>query len=393
MTASPTPPAAGPMRDAPPRRTEDPGHMREALELAEHGWGRVAPNPLVGAVVARGAEVVGRGWHAEFGGDHAEVAALRDAGPDAEGATLYVTLEPCAHEGKTPPCTEAILRAGVRRVVIACRDPNRESGDGAAALRAAGLDVEVGLEGRRAKRLNAAFLWSRRTGAPFVALKLALSLDARLGRRGARSAVSGPAAWARVHRWRAGHDAVLVGRRTVEVDDPLLTARGEPAPRRPPVRAVLDSDLRVSPDSQLARTVDAAPVWIFTAPDALDAPDSLRRRAALEDAGVEVIDVPRRGEHELELDAVWGVLAERGIASVLVEGGGRLGGSLLRARKLQRLHLIFAPLLFGPGGVPAFPDGPLAERGEWTPVEREAVGPDTLLVLDHAALDETLADI
>ncbi|MGH7542129.1 MAG: bifunctional diaminohydroxyphosphoribosylaminopyrimidine deaminase/5-amino-6-(5-phosphoribosylamino)uracil reductase RibD, partial [Gemmatimonadota bacterium] len=249
------------MRGSPPRRTEDPAHMREASELAERGWGRVSPNPLVGAVVARGRDVVGRGWHAEFGADHAEVMALREAGPRADGATLYVTLEPCAHQGKTPPCTEAIRRAGIRRVVIACRDPDPEAGGGAGALRTAGLDVEIGLAGAAAKRLNAPFLWRHRTGTPFGALKLALSLDAKLGIPDTRASVSGPAAWERVHRLRAAHDAILVGRRTAEIDDPLLTARGEVQPRRPPIRAVLDPQLRLAPTSQLARTVQLGPVW------------------------------------------------------------------------------------------------------------------------------------
>ena len=154
------------MRGAPPSRMEDPGHMREAVELAARGWGQVSPNPLVGAVVSQGSEVVGRGWHAEYGGDHAEVMALREAGPRAAGGTLYVTLEPCKHEGHTPPCVDAIRQAGIRRVVIASRDPHPSAGGGAEVLRQAGLDVEIGLEARAAKRLNAPFLWFHATGTP-----------------------------------------------------------------------------------------------------------------------------------------------------------------------------------------------------------------------------------
>ncbi len=340
--------------------------------------------------MAQGREVVGRGWHAEFGEEHAEVVALREAGERARGATLYVTLEPCAHRGKTGPCTEAIRKAGIRRVVIACRDPNPESGNGAEELRRARLDVEIGGEGTDAKRLNAPFLWYHATGVPFTSLKLAVSLDAKLGARGVRTAVSSPAAWEHVHHLRAGHDAILIGGRTAEIDDPLLTPRGEAEPRRLPVRIVLDPEIRLSPRSQLARTVEVAPVWVFGDPREED--DGARRRA-LEEAGVTVLEAPREADDRLALDDVWATLGTRGVTSVLAEGGGQLSAALLRAERVQRLHLFVAPIFFGSNGVDAFPDLAPSARGDWTLVDRRGVGPDTLLVLEHRSLELELDEL
>jgi len=380
----------GPIEGAPPSRTEDPAHMREALELAARGWGRVSPNPLVGAVVARAAEVVGRGWHAEYGADHAEIVALREAGERAAGATLYVTLEPCRHDGRTPPCTDAIRRAGIRRVVIACRDPHPDAGGGAEELRAAGLDVEIGLEGRAARRVNAPFLWFHTTGTPFASLKLALSLDAKLGAPGVRSAVTGAQAWEDVHRLRASHDAILIGRGTVDVDDPLLTARGEMPPRRPPVRIVLDSELQLSLGSQLVRTVDQAPVWVIGDPEFEGFED---RAGPLHDAGVEVIPVTREADHTLRVETIWEEVANRDARSILVEGGGRVASALLRSRRIQRVHAFFAPIFLGREGVAGFPDLDPSEPGEWRTVDRAAVGPDTRIVIEHRALSETLREL
>lgn len=381
---------ATPVRGAPPRRTEDPVHMREAIELAARGWGNVSPNPLVGAVVAHDGEVVGRGGHSEYGGEHAEIMALREAGPRARGATLYLTLEPCRHEGHTPPCTDAIRRAGIRRVVIASRDPHPVAGGGAEDLRSAGLDVEIGIEGRTAKRTNAQFLWFHATGTPFASLKLALSLDAKLGAPGVRTTVTGPQAWEEVHRLRASHDALLIGRGTVDVDDPLLTARGERAPRKPPIRVVLDSELHLSLSSQLVRTVDQAPVWVVGDPEFHGFDE---RAAVLEEAGVEVIPVPREPGHVLKVEQIWKRLAERGVVSVLVEGGGRVASALLKSRRIQRIHAFLAPLFLGENGVPGFPGLDPSEHGEWMALERAAVGPDTRIVLEHRALEETLGEL
>ncbi|WP_419935444.1 bifunctional diaminohydroxyphosphoribosylaminopyrimidine deaminase/5-amino-6-(5-phosphoribosylamino)uracil reductase RibD [Candidatus Palauibacter sp.] len=376
-----------PIAGAPPSRTEDVRHIREALALARRGLGRVSPNPLVGAVVARGKQVLGTGWHSEYGGDHAEVVALREAGARAAGATLYVSLEPCRHTGQTPPCTAAIIRSGIRRVVIACRDPNPEARHGAEVLRQAGLDVEIGIEGTAAKRLNAPFLWFHQEWVPFASLKLALSLDAKLGAERVRTPVTGIRALDEVHRLRACHDAILIGRRTVAVDDPLLTARGEEQPRVPPVRAVLDTTLKLDTRSQLVRTVEQAPVWVFA--DA--AAEGFEERAApLRDAGAEVIGVPRRDEHSLSVSAVWNELAMRGVLSVLIEGGGQVAAATLRRGHVQRIHAFLAPVFFGDGGVPAFPGLGPSSPGDWRPVQRESLGQDTRIVFEHRRLDEVL---
>lgn len=375
--------------EAEPQPAADARHMREALELARRGWGRVAPNPMVGAIVARGSEIRGRGWHAEYGTEHAEVVALREAGGEAAGATLYVTLEPCDHVGNTPACTEAIRRAGIARVVVACRDPHRVAGGGADSLRASGVRVDIGVEAEAAMRLNAAFLWRHRTGRPFVSLKLALSLDAMLGARGVRSAVSGPTAWKRVHQLRAAHDAILIGSRTAEVDDPRLTARGEMKPRRPPIRIVLDRSLRLSSDSRLARSTDLGPVWVITDEEGASS-DRGRRLAG---AGVQIIDIAHDAGGRIGAADLWSALVERGVDSVLVEGGGRTAAALLADRSVQRMHLILAPVFFGETGVPAFPGLDPTGAGEWELTSLEALEPDTYLVLEHASVRSALEEV
>lgn len=359
--------------------------MRRALHLGRRGWGKVAPNPLVGAVVARGDRIVGEGHHAAFGGEHAEVVALRKAGERATGATLYAALEPCDHWGKTPPCTEAIRQAGIRRVVYACRDPDSRSGHGADRLREAGLEVVGGVGARAAARLNAPFLWRHTEAgqrAPFVAVKLALSLDARIAAAArTRSEVTGQAAWAAVHRLRAGYEAVMIGSGTLGADDPLLTPRGRRRARRPPVRVVLDSALRHVPDSRLAGSVGEGPVWAFAARGVEGS-----SRARLEEAGLRVYEVPAAPEEGVELGSVLEHLAREGVGSILVEGGGRLATALLRGGHVHRLYLILAPLLYGPRGIEAFPGAEPSARGSWEVVGRRALSQDTLLVLDRASL-------
>ena len=221
--------------------------MSRALALAERGWGRVRPNPMVGAVVVREGRVVGEGWHERFGGDHAEIVALRTAGEAARGATLYVTLEPCAHHGKTPPCADAIVEAGVARVVYGASDPHPRAAGGARALAAAGVAVEGPVRALEVRSQNAAFYHRQAGKGPFVALKLALSLDGKLGLRGEETSVTGPEARAAALDLRAGYDAILVGSTTAAVDDPELTARGAIRPRRQPIRAVADTEARLSP--------------------------------------------------------------------------------------------------------------------------------------------------
>ena len=360
----------------------DARHLRRAIGLARRGLGRVEPNPLVGAVVVRDGEVAGEGHHAEFGGPHAERRALEAAGAAARGATVYVNLEPCAHRGKTPPCTRALTEAGVARVVVGCRDPHPEAAGGVEALREAGVEVTVGVEREAAARLNAPFLWRQRRDRPFVTLKLALSLDGRVAARpGERTDVTGREAWEHVHRLRAAHDAVAVGRRTVEVDDPRLTARGEPGPRRPPVRVVLATRPDLPDGARLARPGAGPPVWIVAARAGGSAAPGgtrvLEAAPAREGRGVDPTDALRR-------------LGEEGVETLLLEGGGRVAASFLRAGTVERMQLIYAPELFGSGAVEGFPGDPPA-GGPWRPSERRALGRDTLLVLDAPALDDVLA--
>lgn len=362
----------------------DARHMRRALELAGRGRGRVEPNPLVGAVVVRDGEVVGEGWHAEYGGDHAERRALAAAGSRARGATVYVNLEPCTHSGKTPPCTDALAEAGVARVVAGCPDPHPEAAGGLEELRRAGVEVEGGVERRAAARLNAPFLWRHRRVRPFVTLKLALSLDGRIAARpGERTAVSGEAAWEHVHRLRAEHDAVAVGRRTVEVDDPRLTVRRDPPPRRPPVRVVLASRPRLPGEVRLVRDGDAAPVWIVARPE------DVRDPAAVPEE-VRVLEAPPAGSGPgVDPAGALRTLGEEGIGTVLLEGGGRVAASFLRAGTVERMHLIYAPKVFGAGGVEGFPgQGPPGPS--WRVAQRRALGEDTLLVLESPDLSELI---
>lgn len=361
---------------------DDAAWMARALELARRGRGRVEPNPLVGAVLVTAGVAVGEGHHAEYGGPHAEVEALRRAGERARGSTLYVNLEPCAHAGKTPPCTEAILAAGVRRVVAACSDPHAAAGGGAEALRAAGVEVTLGPAREPAARLNAPFLWWHRTGRPFVSLKLALSLDGKIAAApGRRTRLTGPEAGAFTHRLRASADAVLVGRGTVAVDDPLLTARGEATPRRPAVRVVMDSRLRTPPDSALLRSADQAPVWLLSAAES----DAVRR-SELEDAGARIFEIPEISPGRLSVPAALERLRELGVRNVLLEGGARLGRSFLEAGVVQRLYLLVAPVLLGEEGVAGFPGAAPGSDPGWRLVACERLGDDALLRLEREEL-------
>ncbi len=350
--------------------------MRRALDLAWHGWGRVAPNPLVGAVLLADGAFVGEGWHAEFGGPHAEVEALRAAGPRARGATLVVTLEPCRHQGKTPPCTEAIRAAGVSRVVAAVKDSDPTAGGGLAVLESAGLSVEAGLLAEAAAAQNAPFLFTRmHPERPFVALKLATSIDGRIADADRRSQwVSGGEARDWVHWLRAGFDAIGVGGTTALTDDPQLTVRGSVTPRRPPVRVVFDRRAMLNPTAVLVRTARETPTWVVASTDA--PPASV---ASLEAAGVQVM-------RPTSLTMGLTQLREAGIESLLCEGGGALGARLLAAGLVDRLYWVQAPVWLGSGAVAAFPgipDAPIASAPRWIPVERRALGPDTVLVLDR----------
>ena len=329
------------MADAvPPRRVseEDLGFLERAVELGRRGWGRVSPNPMVGCVVVRDGEVVGEGWHRELGGPHAEVYALAEAGERARDATAYTSLEPCAHTGRTPPCTRALLDAGVVRVVFGAADPGVGAG-GAAVLRATGMRV-VGpaFSSARAASHNPAFFHVARTGTPYVALKLALSLDGRISRAGEQTGLTGPPAREHVHYLRAGFDAIMVGANTMKIDDPRLTARGWPEPRRAPDRIVLDSRARLAPNARLLRDDDGGRVRIFTGADATgDRVRGLRRRGATVHAvphaaarGVPNAEGRSRGRARdaaarppggLDLGAVLDTCFREGLTSILCEGG------------------------------------------------------------------------
>jgi len=351
--------------------------MRRALRLAELGWGQVQPNPLVGAVLVKDGEILAEGWHAFPGGPHAEAVALAAAGAAARGATLYVTLEPCTHTGRTPPCTDAIIAAGISRVVIAASDPNPLAGGGAEQLRAAGVEVLEGVESAEARVQNAGFFHWHEQGTPWLALKLATGLDGAIGGpKSPRVIITGEAARAAANRLRAGFDAILVGANTAIRDDPLLTVRSQPV-RVPPVRVVLDSRARLSPGTKLLQTSRAAPVLIFIAPDADDG-----RVAALRRAGAEVVPVPDAGDG-LRLEAVMAELAARGARSVLAEGGGRLARSLLAADLVERLYLFMAPRLFGPGSLKAFDPWPAARASNWRLLRHHRHGPDLELMFER----------
>lgn len=325
--------------------------MRRALRLARRGAGRVAPNPLVGCVLVRDGTTVGEGWHREYGGPHAEVEALRVAGDRARGATAYVTLEPCNHWGKTPPCVDALLAAGVARVVVGADDPFPAAAGGADRLRAAGVRVDRGVLGRAAREINAPFLFAA-TGAvrPWVTLKLALSLDGAVAdhTRGP-GWLTGPASRRAVHRQRAAHDAVAVGIGTVLADDPALTVRDAPPPRVPPLRVVLDRAARLPLGSRLVRTAAEVPVAVVCAPDA-----DAARVAALADAGVRIV---RADGLAAALVALRG---DHAVRSLLVEGGARLSGAFWSADLVDRLVIFQAPVVLGAGAVPAFEGAPAA---------------------------------
>ncbi len=314
--------------------------MRQALELAAKGRFTTAPNPMVGAVLVRAGRVVGKGWHRRFGGSHAEVEAIRDAGKAARGADLYVTMEPCCFCGKTGACTDALRAAGIRRVFAATLDPHyRVKGEGARCLRRAGVEVQVGLLGREARALNEAYFTYHEQHRPLVVLKAALTLDGMLAdRRGVSNWISGPEARTWVQELRAAAGAVLVGAGTVLADDPRLTCRIKTG--RQPLRVVLDTDLRTPPRARVV----TGPGRLLVLTASRDA----KRRAALERAGAEVMVLPARGGL-LDWRLVLAELHRRGVLSVLVEGGATVASSALEAGVLDKLHIVHAPLLLGPG--------------------------------------------
>lgn len=352
--------------------------MRAALALARRGLGTVWPNPTVGCVLVRGGEVVGRGWTRPGGRPHGETEALERAGAAARGATAYVSLEPCCHWGKTPPCTEALFAGGVSRVLVPIEDPDpRVSGQGIARMREAGITVEVGLEAAAAEEINAGFFLRVREGRPLVTLKLAATLDGRIATaHGESQWITGPAARERGHLLRATHDAVMVGSNTVLKDDPLLTCRLPGLGERSPVRVVVDSRLRAPLTARLVAAARRVPTW-FIVREGVDA----LRRDAFASAGVDLIEVPPTETGELDLALAFRRLGERGLTRVLVEGGAALAATLLRAGLVDRLAWFHAPILLGADALAAIAGMGVATLAEASRFERltlESVGEDVV---------------
>jgi diaminohydroxyphosphoribosylaminopyrimidine deaminase/5-amino-6-(5-phosphoribosylamino)uracil reductase len=357
---------------------DDEAHMRAALRLAARGLGNTWPNPAVGCVLVKEGRVIARGWTQPGGRPHAEAVALERAGEEAEGATAYVTLEPCSHYGRTPPCCDALIRAGVARVVVAMRDPDaRVNGRGLQRLRAAGITVEEGLFGAEAARLNAGFLNRITKGLPLVTLKLASTLDGRIATEAGESRwITGPQARRAVHALRARHDAVMVGSGTALADDPDLTVR---IPGMDPVnmlRVVADARLRTPPGARLVTTAREHPTWLLTGTG--HRPSAL---APYIRAGVEVVVVRRAAGGGLQPRAMLAALAQRGVTRVLVEGGAGLAAALLKAGLVDRLVWFHAPGVMGAEGWPsAGPMGvaALARMPRFRRVASEALGEDVM---------------
>ena len=328
----------------------DREYMERAIELAGRGRGWTNPNPLVGAVIVKDGRVIGEGWHARWGELHAERNAIRSLRESAEGATLYVTLEPCCHYGRTPPCTEAILEQKIARVVIGSRDPNpKVSGKGAAILRQAGVTVEEDFMREACDRLNPVFFHFITTGTPYVVMKYAMTADGKIATRtGASKWITGEAARQKVQELRWSYMGILAGIGTVLADDPLLTVRKEG--RRNPIRIICDSRLRLPLDSKLCRTADQVPVIAACASGAATGdPEFTARKKALEERGVRVLEVPDSPE-KVNLGELMKQLGRENIDSILLEGGGRLNESALRAGIVREIREFIAPKLFGGGG-------------------------------------------
>jgi diaminohydroxyphosphoribosylaminopyrimidine deaminase/5-amino-6-(5-phosphoribosylamino)uracil reductase len=347
-------------------------YMRRALALALNGWGQTAPNPMVGAVVVAGGTVVGEGYHARFGDAHAEVVALTAARGRTRGATLYVTLEPCNHHGKTPPCVDAILDAGIARVVVAVRDASLAAAGGAERLRRAGIQVDVGVDRDAACELNAAFFAAGHRHRPWVILKLAISADGAVADpTGTHRWITGPESRREVHRMRAGVDAIAVGIGTVLADDPALTVREFPAPRVAPRRVVFDTTLRIPMDSSLVRTARAIDTRVIAGATGAPA-DKIN---ALIAAGVHV------SMHGSLRDSLGALRSGDDVRSLLVEAGPRLAGSLLSEALVDRLVIFQSPLVLGDQGPRAFafaPNGFEESLRARRVVERRRFGDDMM---------------
>lgn len=357
----------------------DISYMTLALSLAARGLGRVWPNPAVGCVLVSAGRIVGRGWTQPGGRPHAETVALVQAGPKAKGATAYVTLEPCSHHGKTPPCAEALITAGVSRVVVATTDPDpRVNGNGVQRLKDAGIAVEVGLLEAQAQRANAGFLQRVQSGRPFVTLKMASSLDGRIATATGESQwITGPTARHLVHALRARHDAVMVGGGTARADDPSLTVRGLGTTHQP-VRVVVSRHLDVPQDGVLARTAQETPVWLLHGPDANDA-----RRQAWENHGARLIECAIGPDRQIDMAAGLQALGAAGLTRVFSEGGGAMAATLIHQHLVDELVCFTAGLVLGAEGKPmlgAMGLDRLADAERFDLVQNRQIGRDMMSV-------------
>ena len=377
----------GPHRQVPDTKQDDTRFMELALRLAARGLGLVAPNPAVGCLLVKDGEIIARGWTQPGGRPHAESVALARAGAASQGATCYVTLEPCAHHGRTPPCAEALVAAGIRRVVVAMTDPDpRTSGRGIAYLREAGLTVATGIGESRARAINRGFLLRMREKRPFVALKLATSIDGRIAAHtGHARWITGEGARAHAHLLRARHDAILIGGRTQRSDDPLLTCRLPGWETASPIRIVLTRTPHLDPDSQLIRTADKWPVWLLlpegdTAGLALPDPEEPGRPGLYALTFRE--DDPR--DPAGTVSALLSALAAAGVTRLLVEGGGMVTGLFLRARLFDRLYHFTGNCLIGADGLAAIPSLAVADVATDAP---------RLRLLASHSLEETVLSV
>lgn len=338
------------------QHSSDRRFLQLALDVGRRGLGNSWPNPAVGAVIVKDGIVIGRGWTQPGGRPHAETEALRRAGATARGATLYATLEPCSHHGKTPPCAEAIIEAGIARVVSAIEDPNPEvAGRGDAMLRSAGIEVTTGVCADEARRAHAGHIRRVLEGRPHVTLKLAVSADGKSGLAGRRPArITGEETRARVHLLRAMNDAILTGIGTVLSDDPALTCRLPGMAASSPVRVVLDRDLRLPPHSVLARSARQVPVWVFCAENA-----SIDRERSLCEMGV-VVQRTKAGGDGIDLREALLALGARGITRLMVEAGPKVSGAFLRADLVDEALLVRGPNAIGPDGLDALDGLPLS---------------------------------
>ena len=358
--------------------------MAEALRLAETGLGRVAPNPSVGCIIVKNGEVIAAARTADGGRPHAEQIALEQADEEARGATVYVTLEPCCHHGRTLPCTDHLIAAQVKKVVIACIDEDkRVSGQGIKALKEAGIDVVTGVLEKEAQALNEGFFKRIRNYRPMVTLKMATSLDSKIATAAGESQwITGEEARASVHATRAQHDAILTGVNTVLADNPFLTTRIEGV-EHPALRIILDTQLRFPLKSRMAETLSDGDIWIFTSPNC-----DKDKKAALEEEGLHVFEIDLSTNGKVSIPFVLEFLAEKGVTRLLVEAGQGVFTSFLKLKVWDYLHLYRAPILIGHGGLDAFGDLELQGLGNAPKLEllsREEIGRDSLEIYKRLA--------